>query len=76
MNELASCSFRCCTDVLGDVVRSPVMADLLDAELGRIIEFTVPSIKVKRRSCDEPWFDELCKIAFRRKQAAYHRWRV
>ena len=59
----------------GAIVRSAVMVDVLDAELGRIIEVRVPSIKVRKRSGDEPWFDELCRAAFRRKQAAYHRWR-
>ena len=32
------------------------------------------SVKVRRRSDDEPWFDEFCMAALRRKQAAYHRW--
>ena len=39
----------------------------LDAELDRIIEVRVPSINVRRRSGDEPWFDELCKVSFRSK---------
>ena len=49
------------------------MVDVLDAELSRIIEVRVPSVKVRRLSGDEPWFDELCRAAFRRKQAVYHR---
>mgnify|MGYP006897223835 CR=1 FL=1 len=57
------------------IVRSPVMVDVLDEELGRIIELRVLSVKVRRRSGDEQWFDELCMADFRRKQAAYHRWR-
>ena len=56
------------------IVRSPIMVDVLDAELGRIIEVKVPSIKVRRYSGDEPWLDELCRAAFRSKKAAYHRW--
>ena len=58
----------------GAIFCSPVMVDVLNTELGRIIEVRVPSVKVRRRSCDEPWFDELCRAAFRRKQAAHHRW--
>ena len=50
------------------------MIDVLDAELCRIIEVRVPSIKVRRRSGDEPWMDELYRASFRRKQAAFHRW--
>ena len=57
------------------IVRSPVMVDVLDAELDRIVRVRDLRIKVRRRSWDEPWFDELCRAAFWRKQAAYHRWR-
>ena len=41
----------------GDIV------DVLEAEFGRIIEVRVPSIKVRRRSGDESWFDELNRTA-------------
>ena len=36
----------------GVIVRSPVMVDVLNAELDRIIEVKAPSIKVRRRSGD------------------------
>ena len=55
------------------IVRSPVMVDVLDAKLGRIIEVRVSSVKVRRRSGDRPWFDYLHRTAFPPKQAAYHR---
>ena len=51
------------------------MVDVLNQELGRIIEIRVPNVTVRRRSGDEPWFDELCCAVFRRMQAAYHRYR-
>ena len=38
----------------GVIVRSSVMVDVLDAELSRIIEVGVTSVKVRRRSGDEP----------------------
>ena len=57
------------------IVRSPVMVDVLDAVLGRIVRVSVSSNKVGMRPGEEPWFDELCRTAFLRKQADYHRWR-
>ena len=48
----------------GVIVRSPVMVVVLVAELGRIVIVRVPSIKVRMRSGDDPWFDELCSTAF------------
>ena len=51
----------------GAIVFSPVMVDDLDAEIGRIIEVRVPSIKVRWRSGDEPWFDELYRATFSAK---------
>ena len=42
---------------MGAIVQSPVMVDVLDEELGRIIEVGVPSVKVRRLSGDEPWFN-------------------
>ena len=57
------------------IVRRPVMVEVLDAELGKIIEDMVLSVKDRRRFCDETWFDELCGAAFQPKQAVYHRWR-
>ena len=49
---------------LGVIACSPVMVDVLDVELGRIIEVRVTSTKVRGRSGDESWFDELCMTAF------------
>ena len=51
----------------GAVVHSHVMVDVLDAELGRVIEVRVLSIKFRKRSVDVPWFDKLCRAAFWRK---------
>ena len=60
----------------GAIVRSPVFVDVLDAELCRIARVQVRCIKVWRQSSDEPWFDELCRAAFRHKQVAYpHYWK-
>ena len=59
----------------GAIVRSPVMVGVLVAELGRIIEDRVLSVKVRRGSSNEPWFYDLCSNTFRKKQAAYHSWR-
>ena len=39
------------------IVRSPVMVDVIETELGRIIRVRVSRIKVTRGSSDEPWFD-------------------
>ena len=39
------------------------MIDLLVAELGRIVRVRVLRIKVRRRSGDEPWFDEFRRTA-------------
>ena len=47
-----------------------LLVDVLDAELGRIIEVRVAGIKVRRRSGDEQCFDDFCRAAFPRKQAA------
>ena len=44
----------------GFIVRNPVMVDVLDEELGRIVRLQDPLIKVRRRSGDESWFDEHC----------------
>ena len=41
---------------LGFIVRSTVMVDVLDAELGEIVRVSVPCIRVRRRSDDKPWF--------------------
>ena len=38
----------------GAIVRSPVMVDVLDVKLGRIVRDHVPRIEVRRRSGDEP----------------------
>ena len=56
----------------GVIVCSPVMIDVLDAELGRIVRVRVPRIKVTRKSGDGSWFSELCQTAFRRKQVGCH----
>ena len=59
----------------GVIVGSSVMLVVLDAEVSRIIRVRVPSIKGRRLTGDEPWFDHLSRDAFRRKPAACHRWK-
>ena len=51
----------------GVIVRCPLMFDVLDEELGRIIEVRVLSIKVRRHSGDELRFDELHRTTLWRK---------
>ena len=65
MSQLASCRFYVALMSWGAIVRSPVMVDVLDAVLGRIVRVRVPRIEGRRRSGDEPWFGELCRTAFR-----------
>ena len=46
----------------GAIVRSLVMVDVLDAELGRIIEFRVPSVKVNACYANAPaTYNERCR---------------
>ena len=59
----------------GAIACSPVMVDILDAVLVRIIDVRIPRIEVRMHSGDDPWFDELRRAVFQHKQAAYHRWR-
>ena len=58
----------------GVIGRSPVVVDVLDTKLRRIVRVLVYRIRV-RRSCDEPLFDELCRASFYVKQAANQHWR-
>ena len=50
----------------------PIMA--LNDALRVILRRHVPVVKLKIRSSDKPWFDSSCKIAYDRKQTAYHSW--
>ena len=54
----------------GVIVCSSVIVDFLDAELGKIVRVRVLRIKVRRRSVDELWLDELCRAASRSKQTS------
>ena len=66
-NEISAIEWSLITD-------HPSPADKFNDVVGRIITRFVPSKIIKFRSKDRPWFDNDCRIAFHRKQTAFHRW--
>ena len=51
------------------------MIEDLDTEFLRIVNKFVPTMTIRRRLGDEPWFTEECRVAFESKQTAFYRWR-
>lgn len=57
------------------IYRSVDPISVLNEHLSGLRNCYVPTVTVRKRHGDTPWFDETCRLAFQRKQTAYNRWR-
>ena len=57
-----------------EIYRSVDPVATLEGAVCRIIAARVPTVTIRVRSRDEPWFDDVCRRAYERKQTCYFVW--
>ena len=57
-----------------DILHNESPVERLNVILCDIINRFIPSKIIKFRTKDRPWFTEACRVAYQRKQQAFHRW--
>ena len=56
------------------IIRSPDAVQHLNTALSDIIARRVPSVRIRVRNFDTPWFNDECRALYDRKQTAYRKW--
>ena len=60
--------------VWSDIFRADIPIEALNQCLQRICSSRIPSRIIRSRAKDKIWFNDACRLVFREKQTAYHRW--